>query len=170
MAINQQSLFGSYVETTAVLDVISKLEESNVSSPEFREALVRLTQIVNNIALVLNNKVSGMYLLESFVNGATLYSTTNNPATLRPVQTITINTGALGAGMTTVNLPSYFVPASTWNFLRISGGATKTSTPIFYALPNGDIEVYVTTTTLVIVNGSGVAFDSSNVILEYTQN
>src|SRR5271169_6171938 len=101
----QQSLTGSFVGTTEILDVISQLQQTNVNTTEFKELIVRLAQIVNLSAIVLNGKISGMYLQEVFTNGSNLYSTTNNQATLRPVQTITINTGALALGMNTINLP-----------------------------------------------------------------
>lgn len=163
---------GSYVPTTSVWDV-GQLYEVEVSSPEFKELLVRLYQNVNNIALVLNTKVTGYYIEQEFVSGKLFYNPAadpNDPLQLRPGFIKTINTGALGAGVTAVN--HGIVVTATFQWMFISGAATNTGTLIGYPLPfagaaGNNIEVSVTATQVLINNNSGVTFTDSQVTLEY---
>jgi len=172
MAYNteQQINTGSYVPITSVWDV-SQLYEVEVTSPEFKELLVRLYQNINNIALVLNTKATGYYINEEFVSGKLFFNpTSNDPLLLRPGFLKTINTGPLAAGVTTVNHD--IVVTNTFQWMFISGAATDTNTIVGYPLPfagvaGNNIEVSVTATQVLINNNSGVTFTDSQVTLEY---
>jgi hypothetical protein len=163
---------GSFVPTTNVWDV-SRLYDIEVTSPEFKELLVRLYQNVNNIALVLNTKVTGYYINEEFVSGKLFFNpASNDPAALRPGFIKTINTGALGAGVTAVN--HNIAVTNTFHWMFISGAATNTGTlvgyPITFAGAAGNnIEVTVSATQVIINNASGVTFTDSQVTLEYVK-
>lgn len=169
---DQQMNTGSYVPTTNVWDV-SRLYEVEVNSPEFKELLVRLYQNVNNIALVLNTKVTGYYIGQQFVSGKLFYNPAanpNDPLQLRPGFIITVDCGALGAGVTAVNHNITVTNMFQWMF--IYGAATNTGTLIGYPLPfagaaGNNIEVSVTSTQILINNNSGVTFTNSQVTLEY---
>lgn len=169
---DQQINTGSYVPTTNVWDV-SRLYEVEIGSPEFKELLVRLYQNVNNIAIALNNKVSGYYINEEFVSGKLFYNpASNNQLELRPGFMKTINTGALGAGVTATN--HGLTVTNTWKWMAIYGAATNTGTlvgyPITFAGAAGNnIEVRVTATQVIIDNNSGVTFTDSTVTLEYVK-
>lgn len=169
---DQQQNTGSYVPTTNVWDV-ARLYEVEVGSPEFKELLVRLYQNVNNIALVLNTKVTGYYLNEEFVSGKLFFNpASTDPLQLRPGFIKTINTGALGAGVTSVNHGIAVNANLKWMF--ISGAATNTSTLVGVPLPyvsvaNTHIQVSTTATQVVINNNSGVTFTDSQVTLEYVK-
>lgn len=167
---DQQINTGSYVPTTNIWDV-SQLYEVSVNSPEFKELLVRLYQNVNNIALVLNTKSTGYYINEEFVSGKLFFNpASNDPLLLRPGFIKTINTGALGAGVTAINHD--IVVTNTFLWMFISGAATNTGTLIGYPLPfsgaaGNNIEISVTATQVLINNNSGVTFTDSQITLEY---
>jgi len=169
---DQQINTGSYVPTTNVWD-ISRLYEVEVGSQEFKELLVRLYQNVNNIAVVLNTKCTGYYINEEFVSGKLFYNpSSNDPLRLRPGFMKTINTGALGAGVTAVN--HGITVTNTFHWMFISGAATNTGTlvgyPITFAGAAGNnIEVRVSATQVIIDNASGVTFTDSQVTLEYVK-
>lgn len=166
----QQQNTGSYVATTNVWDV-SRLYEVEIGSEEFKELIVRLYQNVNNIALVLNTKDSGFYLLEEFLTGQVWFNPADtNPLKTRPVYRRVVNTGALGAGVTTV--VHGLTPGNTWTFTKIQGAASNTGTLAYVPLPYagvgvGNISVDVNSTNVVINNGSGSTFTNSYIILEY---
>lgn len=169
---DQQINTGSYVASTNVWD-IGQLYQVEVGSPEFKELLVRLYQNVNNIALVLNTKTSGYNITQEFVSSKLFYNPVadpNDPLLLRPGFIKSINTGALGAGITAVNHDITVTGTFQWMF--ISGAATDTGTLVGYPLPfsgatGNNIEVTVTATQVIINNNSGVTFTHSQVTLEY---
>jgi len=164
--------YGSYVPTTNIWDV-GRLYDIDVNTTEFKELLVRLYQNINLISTVLNTKATGYYINEEFVSGKLFFNpaaTPNDASQLRPGYIITINTGALGAGVTAVN---HNIPiTNTFKFMFIYGAASNTGTLVYYSLPfagatGNNIEVIVTSTQVVITNNSGVTFTDSQVTLEY---
>ncbi len=163
---------GSYVPTTNIWD-IGQLYETEVNSPEFKELIVRLYQNINNIAVALNTKSTGYYINQEFVSGKLFFNplaNPNDPLQLRPGFIISINTGALGAGIIAIN--HNIVVTNTFQWMFISGAATNTSTLVGYPLPfagaaGNNIEVSITSTQIVINNNSGVTFTNSQVTLEY---
>lgn len=167
---DQQINTGSYIPTTNVWDV-SRIYDIEVTSPEFKELLVRLYQNVNNISLVLNTKCTGYYINEEFVSGKLFFNpASSDPLQLRPGFIKTINTGALGAGVTAVN--HNIAVTNTFKWMFIYGAASDTGTLIYYSLPfagaaGNNIEVIVTATQVVITNNSGATFTDSQVTLEY---
>lgn len=98
MANNVQN-WGLFIQTTYDLDV-SRIQEINVNSQEFKELLVRLYQSVNDISLALNLKDSGYYLTTEFVTGKLLFDPNNDFTKLRPIPRVTVNFGALPAAGT----------------------------------------------------------------------
>lgn len=167
---DQQINTGSYVTTTNVWDV-SRLYEVDVNSDEFKELLVRLYQNINNISLVLNTKSTGYYINEEFVSGKLFFNPdSNDPLELRPGFIMVVNTGALGAGVTSIDHNIPVTDIYKWMF--ISGAATDTVTIVGYPLPfagasGNNIEVSVTATQVLINNNSGITFTDSQVTLEY---
>lgn len=169
---DQQMNTGSYIPTTNIWEV-SQLHDIDVNSDDFKRLLVRLYQNINNIALVVNTKVTGYQIQQEFVSGKLFYNASanpNDPLQLRPGFIITINTGALGAGITSIN--HNISVTNTFQWMFISGAATNSGTLVGYPLPfagatGNNIEVTVTLTQIVINNQSGVTFDNSQVTLEY---
>lgn len=161
---------GSYVPTTQIWET-SDITSLEVSSPEFKELLVRLYQNINTIALVLNTKVSGYFINQEFASGKLFTNpATNDPMAYIPGYVINILTGALGAGITAVN--HGLTVTNLWKWISISGAATDSiglvGYPITYGDPAGNnIGVTVSATQVIINNASGIAFTSSNITLEY---
>lgn len=165
---------GLFIATTNVWDVedIAKMEPGSI---DFNELLVRLHQNINNIAVALNMKKSGQYLQEEFVDGSVYFGTaSSSQLDLRPVFRKVINIGALGAGATSV--AHGLTIATTWNFTRIYGAASNTTTSNYYPLPwasaggAANIELKVDANNVVITNNSGIAFLTCTVVLEYLKN
>ena len=168
---DQQINTGQFVSTTNVWD-IGRLYDVEINSDEFKELLVRLYQNVNNIALSLNNKESGYYIQEEFVNSGVYFNpTTSDPLQLRPVFRKIINVGAVNAGVT--NAAHGLVIASTWSFTRIYGAVSNTTTNNYLPLPWAsaagitNIELSVNAVNVVVTNNSGLTFPTCTVVLEY---
>jgi len=97
---------GGYIQTTFSYDV-SRLRELEVTSPEFKELLVRLYQDMNKVAMAVNNKTSGTFPLIEVVNGEKFFPSSIDSSTKeiaqRQVFRKVINFGALpNAGAKTV--------------------------------------------------------------------
>src|SRR5678815_1473821 len=114
---------GAFLPTTDVYDT-QAIYELDIKSEDFKEFLVRLRQSTNNIALVVNIKDSGYYVLTEFVNGQAFFpnpllsSTTQQAPVFRQVFRKVINFGALpNAG--TKSVAHGIDINSTFTFTRI---------------------------------------------------
>ena len=58
---------GSFIPTNYVWDV-AQVYSTDVTSPEFKELLVRMYQNINNMILALNLKDTGIYNTSPFIN------------------------------------------------------------------------------------------------------
>lgn len=176
-SIPDQLNFGSFVPTTYIWDV-AQLQQIDVTSPAFKELLVRLYQNINNIAISLNTRDAGYYVLQEFLNGQvyfpdpTLVPTTTTPV-VRQVFRFVVNFGALpNAG--TKSVAHGLAVTTDWTFTRIYATASDTTNrvyiPIPYASPTlaNNVELYVDSTNVTIVTGSNrSSFDTTYVVLEY---
>jgi len=183
MATSNQ--YGSFVPTNFVWD-IQQLQQIDVTSPEFKELLVRLYQNINLIALGLNIKDTGLYAISNevvngqlwFPNPANTSSTAATPA-LRQVFRKLVNFGAL-PDTATKSVPHGITCKTTTGgttFTRIYATASDTTNrvyiPIPYASPTlaNNIEINVDATNVNITTGSNrSAFNVCYVILEYIQS
>ena len=168
---DQEINTGSFVNTTQVWD-LGQLQNVDITSPEFKELLVRLYQQINNIALVLNLKKSGYYILEEFVTSALYFNpNSTDPLMLRPEFRKTFNIGPLPGSVTTV--AHNLAITNLWQFTHIYGVASDNIGFNYYPLPFAsaagatNIELRVDATNIIITNNSGIAFTSSVVVLEY---
>lgn len=178
MATSNQ--YGAFVTTTNIWD-IQQLQSVDVTSPQFKELLVKLYQNVNNIALVLNIKDTGMYQLSEFVNGQLLFPNPANtsltaaaPANRQIIRKV-INFGALPAAGTKSVAHGITCTTKT-TFTRIYATASDTTgfnyIPIPYASPvlANNIEINVDATNVNITTGSNrTNFNITYVILEFVQ-
>jgi len=147
--------------------------------------IVQLYQNVNNIALALNAKVTGLYPLntlngasytqQEFVNGKVFPSPDiNNPNNTRSNFTQSYLVRNVGAGVTTIahNLPI----TSAWTFTQAYGMANDTVgfryLPIAFASAGGanNIELRVNATNIVLTNNSGISFNIVYLFVEYLKN
>jgi len=162
---------GLYVPTTQVWETSSILDV-DVNSEQFKLLLVRLLQNVNEIAIALNLKDTGYYVLQPFVNGQQFFSTDPlNPDNLRPCFRYTLNVGAVGAGVNTFahNIPNI---TNTWTLTRLYAAATDNIGLNFYPVGTGGATAGIITinsniTNVVITNNTGVVFTSCIVVLEF---
>lgn len=174
----QVSNFGSFVPTTNIWDT-SEIYQIDINSTEFRELLVRIYQNINNIAIALNSKDTGIYdNTNALVNGQvwfpdpTLSSLTTTVPAQRQVFRTVINFGALTNG-STKSVPHNIVCNSSTTFTRIYATASDTTgfnyIPIPYAGSAGDnVEINVDSTNVnITTNSDRTNFNICYVILEY---
>lgn len=181
MATSNQ--YGAYVPTTSVWDV-QQIYTTDISTPEFKELLVRLYQNINNIAIVLNLKDTGMYPITEFVNGQLWFPNPNNSsattAAANPIQRQVLRKVINFSTLPNTALKSVahnIVCTAATSFTRIYATATDpvglNYIPIPYASPvlANNIEINVDATNVNITTGSNrSAFTICYVILEYIQS
>lgn len=172
--------FGAFIGTTENLDV-GLLQSTDVNSEQFKQLIIKLYQTVNNIALLLNKKHTGMYTLTEFVNGKTYFANPALSATQTPLPrqefSITVITGQLP------NTATKIIPhgISNWNsactLVNIWGAATDTTgltgIGLPYASPTlaNNIELSMDATNIYITTGSNrTNYNISYVTLEYLKN
>ncbi len=113
---------GLFLPTTPMFDV------GDINDENIKQLIVQLTQSVNNMAIVVNQKDSGLYRLEQFVNGQTYFAdpalteTTPQTPTPRQVYRQVFLTGPLpNAG--TLLIPHNIPITNIYTFTRIYGTA-----------------------------------------------
>jgi len=170
--------YGSFIPTTQVWDV-SEIYSTEVTSPEFKELLVRLYQNLNMQSLTLNGKDTGMYTNTEMVNGQTflpdptLNSTSGSTPVQRQVFRITLNFGAL-PNTATKSLAHGITITDDVTFTRIYATASDTSNHEYIPLPYSssvaadNIELWVDATKVYIKTGiNRTSYDTCYVVLEY---
>lgn len=174
MAFTDQSInAGSYVPTSYNWDV-TQLMSTDVTSPEFKELIVRLYQYLTNIAIVLNSKESATYSLNQFQTSQLWFNPNSTSlGDRRGAFREVVNIGALPAGATTI---AHNLPVTTlWKFTYIGGVASNTATLNYYPLPfaeaaGNNIELRVDGTSVIINNNSGAVFTDAYVVLEFLKS
>lgn len=171
----QKGNTGLYIPTTTVIDTINSSTEL---TPSLKQILVVLYQTVNNIAVSLNQKESGIYDLTEFVNGQGWFDPNpdsgvdNLPrSNFRKVFYLT----SLPAGVTNiVHLINGATPLTAqYTFTKLYGMANNTTTFDYYPIPfasaggAANIEIRANSTQIVITNNSGVVFNSVYIIAHY---
>lgn len=179
---NPANQYGAFVPTNYIWDV-QQIQEANVNSPEFKELLVRLYQNVNNIALVLNVKDTGMYPVTETINGQLYFpNPANNSSTaaypaMRQVYRKVINYTTALPNTGAAVIPHGIVCTPVTTFTRIYATANdpvgKNYIPIPYASPTlaNNIELKVDATNVTIITGSNrTNFTITYIVLEYMQS
>lgn len=171
--------YGSYIPSTQVWDV-SEVYSTEVTSPAFKELLVRMYQNLNLLSLVVNQKDTGIYNdVDEFVNGQTYFpSATTSSSTYsepvgRNVFRKVVNFGEL-PNTASKSVAHGITMTDGTTFTRIYGAATNTTAhayiPLPYASPTlaSSIELSVDGTNVTIITGSNrSSFDVTYVVLEY---
>lgn len=165
--------YGSFVSQTQVWDT-AEIYETEVTSPAFKELLVRLYQNLNNMSLSLNTRDAGLYdNANEFVNGQQWFpNPANTSQTLaapvqRQVYRFVVSFGALpNTGTTSVAHGLTITPSFT--FTRIYGASSNTVGLLYTPIPNQDIKLEVNATNVVITTFADYsAYTVTYVILEY---
>jgi len=175
---DQKNDTGLYIPTTTVIDTINSADDLG---PGLKQILVVLYQTVNNIALALNKKDSGIYDLTEFVNGQGWFDPNPNKGVndqprsdFRKVFYLT----SLPAGVTNItHLINGTTPLTAqYTFTKLIGMANNTSTFNYYPIPfasaggAANIEIRANSTQIVITNNSGVVFNNVYIVAEYLKN
>lgn len=169
---------GMFVPTTNIWDP-SEIFSIDVSTPEFKELLVRLYQNLNNISLALNLKDTGYYDLVEFVNGQAFFpnpansSTTPQNPVYRQAFRKVINFGAL-PNTAVKSVAHGLTITSGFTFTRIYATASDTTGSNYIPLPYAGInpiELSVDATNVIITTTSDrTAFATTYAILEYIKS
>lgn len=149
-----------FIPTTPMFDVGDLDNQENL-----KQLVIQLTQYTNNIATVLNQKDSGTYVQEQFVNGQQYFANpalnmfSSEDATPRQVIRQVFLTGPLpNAGILLV--PHNIPITNIYSFTRIYGTASDTTGLNYIPLPEA------------FVNGNIVdlAVDAVNIIIHTNWN
>ena len=177
------SQYGSFVPTNYIWE-IQQLQQVDVTSPEFKELLVRLYQNIGLMALVLNTKDTALYPTMETVNGqqyfpnpANTSATAANPS-LRQILRKVINYTTALPNTATVNIPHGITCTATTTFTRIYGVANDVTgatsyLPLPFASPTlaNNISLAVDATNVIIITGSNrTAYTITYIVLEYMQS
>lgn len=174
---------GTFVPTTSVWDV-GPLLDVDVTSPQFKELLVRMYQNLNLMANVLNVKDTGYYTTLETECGQQYFPNPNNSSqtskyragAFRSVYRIYIPIGTL-PNNSTVSVPHGLNPTSSWMATRIFGAASDPINREYIPLPyssassvSDNIEINFDDTNVNVTTGSNRSnFTVSGVVLEYLQ-
>ena len=189
MANNSQSNYvGSFIPTTEVWDV-SQLYQVEVTSPEFKELLVRMYQNLNRMALALNTATKGYYdIAGEFIDGSIWFplpgltsQTSRTPAYRQEIRIVINVPQVAGVALpaTSVVTVNHNISVTTATvFTRIYGVANDTAGNNYYPLPWADataagaqnIELKANATQVTITNNTMINFDIVYVVLEFLQN
>lgn len=169
---------GAFVPTTNIWDP-AELYTIEVTSPEFKELMVRLYQNLNTMALNLNIRDAGYYTEEEFVNGQLYFpnpdltGTTEQTATFRQVFRKVVIFGALPN--TSLKSVEHEIDINeAFSFTRIYGTATDPLTPEAIPLPyagTNPIELNIDGTNVNVTTTSNrTAFTITRIVLEYIKS
>ena len=179
---------GQFIPTSYIWDM-AQLQSTDVTSPEFKELLLRLYQNLNSMALSLNAKDSARYNTDEFVNGQLYFpnpamnSSTATKPEERQVYRKVINFGALPNTATkTVAHGIQIVPPigainQGFTFTRIYATASDPINGLYVPIPyassvaNDIIELWVDRLNVNITTGADwSAYTVCYVVLEYLKS
>ena len=169
---------GAFIPTTNLWDP-TEIYSTEVTSPEFKELLVRLYQDLNSMAIAINLKDTGYCDTAEFITGQKFFpkpgltSLSAQTPDFRQAYRKLINFGTLPNAGTTNVAHGITVDANTI-FTRIYGVATNPVGLSYLPLPYSsttlinNIELSVNNTNVTITTGiNRVAYTVTYVVLEY---
>ena len=157
-----------------VLDV-SRLENLDPKSPEFKSFLTSLTENVNNILLAVNAKDIGIYDSKETLAGQSYFDDTDQQEQ-RPVYRKVINFGALKNAAGTTSIVHDLDDTWSYKFTRIYGVASDPTNQIYLPIPYASatavdiIEISVDDTYVNITVGKDrSSFTTTYAVLEFLE-
>ena len=156
MAVSNSAL----IPTTRIYDI----ESLEIDNPGLKEFLVQLYQTVNLLSVTVNQKDTGYYTLDEFVNSQYFFPNTIAPGNyedsatdFRTVYRTVVNFGALpNAGTKAVPHNIQGIGANTtFSFTRIYATATDPAAPSFIPIPFAS--------TIAVANNIALFVDQTNV-------
>ena len=173
---------GVSIDTSFVWDM-QELAKTEVTSPEFKELLVRLYQNLNSMALVVNAKETGNYPVVEVLSGQRYFSnpifnsTTQAAPTLREVHRKVINYTTALPNTAMATIPHFITCTAATTFTRIYGVANNRAGTTYLPLPYSstvlanNIELSVDGTNVYITTGSNrTAYTITYIVLEWIIN
>jgi hypothetical protein len=158
---NQNNL-GSFVPTSFSWE-IAQLQETDID-PKLKSLMIRLYQNLNVMSLVLNDKDTGYYVDQEYVNGQKFFpdpnlnlNSTASPI-YRQIYRKVINFGAL-PNTTSKTIPHNITIQSNYTLTRLYGAATNSIAtsliPLPFASPTAadNIQLEMTDTNIIITTG-----------------
>lgn len=175
---------GYFLPTTQALDV-SELYQTDINSQKFKEFIANIINQLNNMAIQINSKGTGLHNTNEVATGETFYanpslsSAGNTYAAPRPVFRKVINMLPIGnlpnAGTLTVAHGLTFNANTT--LVKLTGSATNAAgtalIPLPYASPTAanNIELKSDNTNIYIITGNDrTSFTKCNVVIEFLKN
>ena len=172
---------GSFIPTTNIWDP-TEIYATEVTSPAFKELMVRLYQNLNMLSINLNLKDTGYYNTQEFITGQlfppndSLSSTTDSRPKFRQTLRKLINFGALPNTAVKSVAHGITVDAAT-TFTRIYGVANDLAAKKYLPLPYSsqtlinNIDLFLDNTNVTITTGADMsAYTITYIIVEYLKN
>ena len=157
-----------------VLDV-SRLENLDPKSPEFKSFLTSLTENVNNILLAVNAKDIGIYDSKETLAGQSYFDDTDKQEQ-RPVYRKVIDFGTLKNAAGTTSVAHGLDDTWPYKFTRIYGATSDLTNKIYLPIPYATataadvIEISVDATNVKITVGKDrSSFTTTYVVLEFLE-
>ncbi len=173
--------YGMFIPTTNIWDP-SQIYQTDVTSPEFKELLVRMYQNLNNMAMAINLKDTGYYDTSEFVTGQVFFpkpglnSTSPTTPEFRQCYRKLINFGALPNNTTKTMAHGITIDLNT-SFTRIYGASSNPTGLLYLPLPYAsgtlvnNVELWVDDTNVNVTTGANwSAYSITYVILEYIKS
>lgn len=168
--------------TTDIFNV-SNIESMNVSSPDFKQLIVKLAQNANQQNLAINSKGSGTYSSLEDLSGNTYAIGTGSSATgvvntAKGSYIKLITFGALPIASTAKSIAHGIPFTAAYKIIRISGGATNPTTQVYIPLPFSHpdsaaygISLLVNATHVIVTTGTAdwSAWTETFIFIEYVK-
>ncbi len=161
-----------FIPTSQVWD-IAQLKDMDVTSPEFKELMIRLYQNLNLMAMAVNDKPTGYRSQDPYVTGkyyppnANLSSSSDTTPTYRQGQAIHLDFGAL-PNTASKTVAHNITVNEAFTLVRIVGAATDPVAFKGVAIPNQDIKVEIDATNVTITTAADYsAYTVCSLEIEY---
>jgi len=167
---------GIFLPITQIFEIENLDQNIKINSPEYKDFLVRLRQILNLMTITLNKKETGLYEEFEILTGQLYFRDLSvSDSEKRTVSRTVVNFGALpNTGTKTVAHGITFPTPNTYSSVNIYGSATDPTGVNFISLPYAspilanNIELSVDNTNISITTGSDrTAFTKCYVVFEF---
>lgn len=146
-------------------------------SKENDQFLIQITKVYNDFATAINQRQTGTFNLSETIAGENFFNTTVSntaPANPRPAYRKVFNIGAIAAGATSTTAHNIVGATFYTHIYATAVTNVPDNRPIPYSsvtAVNQQIEIKVTATNIVIINGAAAPnITSAIVVLEYLKN
>ena len=171
--------FNAFIPTTQIWDV-EEIKKMDPSSSDFKELVTRMYQLLNQMAIGVNNREIAIYGTDEIPSGQTYFPNPQNGVTIdataapRGTYRKTFNFGALPNSGTT-SLAHGITMTSGVTITRLYGAASNTTgysyIPIPYVSAAGNVSLLANSTNIVITTtGNFSSYAITYIVIEYMKN